>query len=366
MKSVGLRTKELKTLLGSVTHARSLFTCSHCRTSRIPADEELDTLRTGFSPGVRRRIARAASRGSFIEAEKDLWIDSHIRAGRRDIERISEQIGRDIDAWRARKSAQPPSQVSTLYVSFDGTQVPIRKKEIQGRKGKQPDGSAKGREAKIGCVFTQTHNTPEGFPLRDEASTTYVSGIESSTFFGERIYREALARGLDNAQRLVVLTDGAAYNKTIAQTHFPHAVHVIDLYHAREHLHELIQLLRPPEGQAQCLERWKTILDKGDIPLLIKEARAVLPRSGPRRKDALAHIGYFQKNAPHMRYAHFRKHGLFVGSGVVEAGCRLIVGRRLKQPGMFWSVRGSHAILQLRSCILSDQFDDYWEDRAAS
>ena len=333
---------------------------------RIPADEQLDTVHTGFSPGVRRRIARAASRGSFLEAEKDLWIDSLIRAGRRDIERISEQIGREIDAWRARKTMEPPAQVGTLYISFDGTQVPIRKKELQGRKGKQADGSAKGREAKIGCVFTQTHVTPEGFPLRDEASTTYVGGIESSTFFGERIYREALDRGLDNAQRVVVLTDGAAYNKTISQTHFPAAVHIIDLYHALEHLHDLVHLLRPPEGQPRCLERWTKILDQGDISLLLTEARNLLPRSGSRRKEALKQIGYFHRNAQHMRYACFRSHNLFVGSGVVEAACRSIVGRRLKQPGMFWSVRGSHAILQLRSCILSDRFDDYWEVRTAS
>jgi hypothetical protein len=64
-----------------------------------------------------------------------------------------------------------------------------------------------------------------------------------------------------------------------------------------------------------------------------------------------------------MRYPKFRKQGLFVGSGVIEAGCKTVMGSRLKRSGMFWAVRGANAVIALRCCRYSRQFDDYWEQR---
>jgi hypothetical protein len=64
-----------------------------------------------------------------------------------------------------------------------------------------------------------------------------------------------------------------------------------------------------------------------------------------------------------MRYEEFRRQGLFVGSRVIEAGCRTVIARRLKRSGMFWSVRGANAITALRCARLSGRFDDYWENR---
>ena len=366
MESVGQREKNLTTLLGTVPYRRSLFVCPNCGASCFPGDRQLDTEHTGFSPGVRRRMARAGSRGSFGEAEEDLWFYSHIRVSRRDIERIAEQVGQQIEGWQVRQPQEPPSAVPTLYVSYDGTAAPMRRGELKGRKGKQADGSAKGREVKVGCVFTQTRLNEEGFPVRDEDSTSYVAGIESSTLFGHRIYHEAVGRGLEYAQRVVVLTDGAAYNKTIVQMHFPMALHIIDLYHAREHLHLLATLVFGPTVPPSQLDRWSDLLDQGAIETLLKEVQDRLPHAGKRRRDALKQIRYFEKNTPFMRYADFRRQGLFIGSGVIEAGCRTVVGLRLKKPGMFWSVRGAHALLQVRCCLLSRRFDAFWESRSAA
>jgi len=67
-----------------------------------------------------------------------------------------------------------------------------------------------------------------------------------------------------------------------------------------------------------------------------------------------------------MRYADFRTQGFFVGSGVVEAGCKTIIAQRLKQSGMEWSVRGANAIISLRCMITSGRLEDYWEDRTTS
>ncbi len=363
MTSQGLRTKTVTTLLGDIPYRRSLYGCPACGASCFPGDQALDIESTSFSPGVRRLMARAGSRTSFADAEDDLATYAHIRVHRRDIERITEQIGRDVEDWMNHQESPPdPQPVPIMYVSFDGTSVPMRRKELAGRKGKQPDGSAKGREVKLGCVFTQTRTDKNGFPERDEQSTTYCGGIESSTLFGERIYQEALRRGVEKAKEVVVLTDGAAYNKTIAQHHFPDATHIIDLYHAREHLHDLAKLCRA-EDQWPV---WKDLLDGGSIDTLLAKAKDRLPKSGARRKEAVKQWTYIQKNRKHMQYAEFRRKKYFVGSGVIEAGCRTVVGQRLKKAGMFWSLRGAHAVIQLRCCMLSERFNQFWDDRAAA
>lgn len=362
MSSVGLREKKVLTVLGSVKYSRSLFVCPACGDSRFPGDQALDMEHTGFSPGVRRLMARAGARGSFVLGEEDLRVYAHIEVGRRDIERVSEDVGRQIEAGACRRTADASvGDIPVMYVSYDGTAAPMRKSEVNGRKGKRTGEDAKGREVKVGCVFTQTTVDENGGAVREEHSTTYVAGIESSTLFGERIYAEAVTRGIHRARRVVVLSDGAAYNKTIAQTHFSGATHIIDLYHAREHLTTLADTLRlslPMRGHC------KDLLDAGQIEELALMATQARPRSGPRRALATTQIQYFAKNAARMRYADFRRQGLFVGSGVVEAGCKTVVGSRCKNPGMFWSRSGAHAILQTRCSLLSRRYDADWDDRA--
>ena len=80
--------------------------------------------------------------------------------------------------------------------------------------------------------------------------------------------------------------------------------------------------------------------------------------------DLRTEANYFEDNKERMRYPKFRKQGLFIGSGVIEAGCKTVLGR-LKQSGMFWTVRGANAIIALRCCQLSGKFEDYWEARRA-
>ena len=258
-----------------------------------------------------------------------------------------------------RRPPLPPR--AKFYISFDGTGVPVRKSELLGRRGKQADGSARTREAKLGCVFTQVGLDKEGYPQRDPDSTTYVGAIESSTLFGWRMYAEALRRGLEQAQTVIVLTDGARYNHTIVQTHFSDAVHIVDLFHAYEHLTALAQILWGPEAKAP--QAWRDWLEAGDIGRLIRQAGKQLPASAKSKKSLLKQLRYFENNAPQMRYAEYREKKFFVGSGVVEAGCRTVIGERLKQSGMRWSVRGANAIIALRCCILSGRFEDFWASR---
>ena len=372
MSSRGRRAKGLLTTLGSVPFGRSFYQCPQCHQGRFPDDERLDIINTSYSPGVRRLMARAGSQTQFEQAAEDLLCYAGLKLEAREIERVAEAVGRQVEQWLSEEQqnllnsglrAPPPKLEANakFYVSFDGTGVPVRKSESVGRPGKQADGSARTREAKLGCVFTQVGLDKEGLPQRDPDSTTYVGAIESSTLFGWRMYAEAVRRGLDQAGTVIALTDGARYNRTIVQTHFPKAVRIVDLFHAYEHLTAIARLLRGQEAKAP--KTWRNLLEAGDISRLVRKAGKQLPSSAKSKKALLKELHYFENNALHMQYAEFRDQKFFVGSGVVEAGCRTVIGERLKQSGMHWSVRGANAIIALRCCILSGRFEDFWAAR---
>jgi len=376
MKSEGRRGKRIKTVLGEILFRRSRFVCADCGRSRFPGDEALDVVGTMFSPGVRRLMARAGQRDTFKEGQEDLREFGGIEVSAKDVERVSEGTGEAVSVWEReerRKLIEGDQKCALsegpglLYVCYDGTGVPMVPWEVSGRKGKQEDGSSRSREVKLGCVFRQSSTDAAGRPVRDEGSTSFVGAIESSEEFGWRIYGEAVRRGLNYTEKVVVIGDGAHYNWEIAALHFSGAVEIVDLYHAREHLYQLCSLIAPKGGRELTRRklRWLNLLEEGKVERLIQEANAGLPGGGLRRKEAKKQIGYFQNNARRMRYGEFRKQGLFVGSGVVEAGCKTIIGKRLKQSGMEWTVRGANAIIALRCCHLSGRMEDYWEQRAA-
>jgi len=376
MESQGLKEKELLTILGPVPYSRSLFQCPDCQATRYPGDEALDVVETTRSPGLRRMMARAGSHSTFKEGQEDLKVYAGIKVSAKDIERVSEGIGQQMEAWSCQereeilKQDEPLRSDKTLpilYISYDGTGVPMTPGELRGRRGKQADGSSKTREAKLGCVFTQTTTDAKGFPERDPDSTSFVGAIESAEDFGWRIYGEAMRRGLTQAQRAVVLGDGAEWVKNLSQMHFPEATFIIDLYHARQHISELCKTLFAMNDKkiGQQRIRWWTDLDDGKVEKIIHQAQQQLPQDAEAKKKSEKEIHYLEKNKEYMRYAKFRSQGFFIGSGMVEAGCKTLIGQRLKHSGMEWSIRGANAIISLRCITKSNRFEDYWEARVS-
>ncbi len=364
MESHGLRDKLLMTILGQVPYWRSMYQCPACNTTRYPGDEELDVVDTTRSPGLRRMMARAGSQSTFKEGSEDLKVYAGVEVSAKDVERVAERMGQEMEEWSRQQQKQilsqkqplrPVKTIPVLYVSYDGTGVPITRAELAGRKGKQADGSARTREAKLGCVFTQTTTDQNGFPVRDPESTSFVGAIETSDEFGWRIYAEAVRRGLYEAERVVVLGDAAEWIRTIKEEHFPQALQILDLYHTREHLSNLCKhLFGCDEGQiVRFRTRWWTWLDDGKVERIVEEAHQKLPADSNELDKAEKEIAFLVEHTELMRYAHFRKQGLFIGSGVMEAGCKTVIGQRLKQSGMEWSVRGANAVIALRCVIRS-------------
>ena len=238
-----------------------------------------------------------------------------------------------------------------------------------GRQGKTEGQPAHTREAKLGCVFTQTTWDEKGYPLRDPDSTTYTGAIETAEAFGKHINLEAWKRGWSRAEKKVVMGDGAEWIWNLAEQHFPGAVQIVDLYHARQHLWELARKLYPNDEVNQKVwmkAHQRRMLDKGKIDKLVGALRSIHSANPEVSEKIRIEADYFERNAERMRYPRFRRQRLLVGPGVIEAGCKTVIGSRLKQSGMFWTVRGANAIVALRCCHLNGRFEDYWEARRAA
>lgn len=369
------RGKEVLTVLGPVKVDRAYYYDEKGQEGYCPKDEVLDIVGTSFSPGVRRIMGRVGAYRPFGLGHEDIKEMAGIDVNSKEIERISHQLGREVEGFYQREAALflsgkvvPFKPVAKLYICIDGTGVPVVKAETANRKGKGEQGQAKTREAKLGCVFTQTRVDEKGYPVRDEHSTSDVGAIEGTETFGNRIYQEALRRGLERAQKVCVIGDAAPWIWNIAEEHFWGAIQIIDLYHARQHYWTAARAAFGSHQKKlnQWTERRRKELDEGKVEEVIKAIQRLVV-STPEQKEILeGEIAYFEKNKARMRYADFRRQSLFVGSGVVEAGCRTVIGQRLKQSGMHWTVKGANNIITLRCCLLSNRWEDFWEQRASA
>jgi hypothetical protein len=290
------------------------------------------------------------------------------------VERGAEALGREV-AEDERCVLEPPvaeeGVAPTLYLGMDGTGVPVRKEELVGRSGKQPDGSAKTREVKLVTVWSAEGRDEEGTPVRDAGSISYSAAIESAaqkdtdetrSAFAARVEREATRRGFDRVARRAVLGDGATWIWNLADERFPDAVQIVDRFHVTQHLSDVAKSIY---GATSDLARpWARArhdeLDAGDIDAVLTALRVHAPHDDEARKC----VDYVDRNRARMRYPAFRAAGLCTSTGVVEAGCKVAIGTRCKRAGMHWTVAGADAIIALRCCKLSGRFEEFWERRA--
>jgi hypothetical protein len=364
----GYREKVIGTVLGPVTLRRAWYHCAECEHGLAPRDAELGVAGASMSPGLAAMNDLAAAAGPFAGAARLLQELAGVRLDARRVGRAAEASGTAVAAAGRERAALigsrkvvplPPVPLpDKLYAVIDGTGVPMTARETAGRKGKGEDGRARTREVKLGVFFTQDKLDEDGYPVRDRASTSIIATFEPAATFGSLVRAEGIRRGAGHVRQLTVLGDGAAWIWGIATAKFPEATQVVDLYHAREHLHSLTRSLefmlldRKDEWLAARLED----LDYGDIDG-IEAAVRKYPLEGTRKNEVEKELGYFLSNAPRMRYHWFRSRGLFVGSGVVEASCKTVVAQRLKQAGMHWTVAGADAIIALRCKEASSQWE---------
>ena len=368
----GRRPKTFQTVLGEITLLRAYYHCAACAAGYCPRDRTLGLEGTSLSAATTRMVGLAAAMVSFAEASELLRELAGVPVDPKQLERTAEALGREIAQDERRVVEPKPPAAPTMYLGLDGTGVPMRACELTGRAGKQPDGSAKTREVKLVTVWTAERRDPDKATReRDPGSVSYSAAIESAAAadtatttseFAQRAYREARRRGFDQAKRRVVLGDGALWIWNLADEQFPGAVQIVDLYHAKGHLWDAAKAIYG--AGSDLAQQWaktrRDELDRGDLDAVLAALRAHAPHHDEARKC----LGYFTRNQRRMRYPLFRAQGLCVASGVVEAGCKVAIGTRLKRAGMHWTVSGADAIIALRCCKLSGRLEDFWQRRA--
>jgi len=369
----GRREKVVTTVLGPLRLSRAYYHCAACGEGFYPRDREMGIENASLSPALVRMTGLVGSMVSFVEGHTLLKELAGVAVDPKRVERTAEALGAEVAADERRVVESDPPSAPTMYLGMDGTGVPMRREEIAGRKGKQEDGSAKTREAKLVTVWTAEGRDKEGIPVRDPGSVSYSAAIESAaqkdtdpapSDFARRAIREARRRGFDRAKRRVVLGDGAPWIWNLADEHLPGAVQIVDLYHAKGALTEVARAVYGPTGDlgAAWAKQRRDELEAGKLSAL-REALAV---HAERHDKARQCLDYLHRNRRRLRYPYFRAQGLCVSTGVVEAGCKTVVGARLKRAGMRWTLPGADAILALRCSILSGRFEDFWERRAAA
>ena len=298
---VSYRDKVIDTVLGAVTLTRAWYHCTACGHGFAPRTPGSASPGATMSPGLRAMNDQAAAAGPFAKAARLLERPGRGAADRQARGKSSRgQRHRRRAAVRDRASLitgrkivpLPPSPLpDKLYAAIDGTGVPVTAKETAGRDGKSEDGRARTREVKLGRLLHPGQaRRQKGYPVRDRDSSSYMATFEPAHVFAGLVEAEGIRRGAGHVRQLTILGDGATWIWNIASTKFPGATQIVDLFHAREHLHDLARVLEFMLGDQR--EDWLAArledLDYGDIDGICAAARAY---SLDRRQEGRAGHG---------------------------------------------------------------------------
>jgi len=354
-------------IFGSFELSRAYYYHAGKAQGHYPVDAALG-VEVGYTPALAKLLClEGADEPTYLKAQRHLEQTGGITVLARQIQRVIQRVGSAAQQWQER-SAEPGhcqrDEVPLMYVSADGTGIPMVPEELVGRKGKQPDGKAKTRQVYLGCVFTQHRVDEKGRPVRDWDSTTYVSSFDSIDQFGPVLRQETLRRGMGSALKVVLLLDGAHGLENMGKLNFKDCLQIVDFYHALEHAGLVLAALigKDHADYKKRLGRWAKRLLKDKVQALIDQTRqecAGKPQA-PAVEEALH---YFVHNVDRMQYGTFRAAGYFIGSGVIEAGCKTVIGGRCKQSGMFWSESGAENILAFRCIHSSRRLEEFWKYR---
>jgi hypothetical protein len=325
----GYRSRQVMTTLGAVTYNRAYYRCAACKASHYVGEEQLGLGGSSFSLPAQEAIALVSSELPFERTRVLLQRLNGISVSISHAENVSRVHGGCVQQALSRErellfdgtvSYLPSEREHRLYVTLDATKTRFRDAW---------------HESRVGAVYSVKPGRDRG----DEPDrTTYVAmtaaaGLED---FGRALYQEAARRGVDHAAQVVVVADGAPWIWNLVAEHFPDAIQILDFYHASERVHSVARAVYG-EGTAQArdwAERNVQRLSSGDWKGLLCSLQALRPKSAEGRHAVRLAIGYFTTNRQRMQYPTYRAQGMHIGSGVVEAACKCVVGTRCKRSGV--------------------------------
>ncbi|MHA2119049.1 MAG: ISKra4 family transposase [Candidatus Thorarchaeota archaeon] len=291
----------------------------------------------------------------FQEASKRLKELTGVSVSGKEEQLESEEIGKEVgqqeDAeveafWSQEKEISAEVTARRLYITADGVNVRTEK------------GTTK--EMKIGGVY-ETALAKDAIA----GDIRYTGGYYKSEALGKKLYVLALRRGLRTASELVLIGDGSKWIWVIANYHFPDAIQIVDWYHAEERLWSVGRAVYGEGTSAMkkwVKERLKQLIE-GKVEAVIDSLSELSSSNADATEQIEDNITYFTNNKERMRYNEYIEKGYHIGSGIVESACKHVVGQRLKQAGMTWSVEGADAIIQLRILWKNGEWNRFWKNR---
>ena len=360
-RNAGNHGKRVVTLFGELPEIRRTYYWNEDgHKGHYPFDDRLGLVGR-YTPAAANEMVRCAVSHPYKDAA-DAFSRNH--AFRVSADTIREVVGlyRDSSSSFAKgKGAGEPRDedclAQTVCVMADGTGMPMRKECLQGVKGK--DGRAKTREVKAGAIFVAS-TTEDNEPHRNLGTTTYVATTHRREKFGKYLRGEFDRRFATPPETVLYITDGSKWLHTVHDSDFPFAVEILDVWHAVEHLKPLMLGLGIKEGSREWKYRhhyWSERIKSGKVQGVLDYIwKNMRNRLG---KDAMREFKYYRGNAGRMKYDEYRANGWFIGSGVIESGCKTVIGQRFKQSGMLWSLKGAKALLPLRTLYKSNRLDEF-------
>ena len=356
-RCVGNVKRTIHTLFGDIEIKRNWYKTAEADAGRFPLDETLRLI-DGYTPALAGSICRSAAREAFVDAQEDFHAHTGLEVDARQFQRLALRVGALAEDFLRTDPGLGTNTPPRVYVQLDGTGAPLRHQELAGRRGKGPDGKAQTHEIKVAAIFTE-HPRPGEPPWRDLDSTTYVATDERCGPFGPMV-RAEFKRRFAGQPETVALGDGAPWIWECFRVQFPWAIQIVDFHHAAQRLGTLAELIYPRDSRdwKRLRRKWVTKLWNGKIDALFTSVRAALPTR--KHKAGEKALEYFDTHRQRMRYDFFRQKGYFIGSGVVEAGCKTLVCQRFKCSGMHWSQRGLKYLLAIRTALLSNRYNEFW------
>lgn len=352
------------TTVGQVRVTRAYYLCSECHEGTYPLDEHLGVCAGGLSAALQEAVALMGIHVPFEVASEVFERLTRVSISDNGVRESTERIGQEVGeaeqaiveaAWdreRFELPEGPDAPPERLYGSIDGTSV------------RTEEGW---RKPKLGSWYTTDEPAdrplPEEWEPRAEA-ISYYGDIQEAEAFGRLVYLTGRQRGAHRAKELVFVADGAKWIWNLVEEHFPHAVQIVDWYHATEYIWNVAHAAYG-EGSNRAQE-WAAAREDelwhGDFEDVLRAFRAhVTPEwdDDPARQA----INYYQNNRHRMRYPEYRDQGYQIGSGTIESGCKRVIGARLKQAGMTWTVDGARQVIKSRAMYLSGEWDDFCNRR---
>jgi hypothetical protein len=371
-KAIYQRQREgtLHTVLGTISYRRAYYTCAQCHHGHYPLDERLGLRPNQMSAELERLagmvgVQTAFGKGSQLFEEltliklSDHSLDKSAQAYGREVEKREQTLlaaaGVPAVQLMRKREARP---VLRLYGAMDGALVHVR-----------GDEDHPWRELKLGAWFQakgQPPRTPDGkWRIQAEHITYYADCCEAQTF-GLLLWATGLQRLADLAVELVFIGDGAAWIWRLVEEYFPHAIQIVDWFHACEYLVKVAQQAFPSAQERQIwLTSVRTALWKGQLDRVLEACQAHVQRQRTPEDDAAQQaVTYFSNNRQRMDYPTYRQKGYQIGSGTIESAAKQIVAQRMKVTGAIWNLEGARLVAKARAAFLSAQWTDLAARRA--